>query len=217
MKQMDMAGELTADWDADRWVAVETLALTHFRDEGGDQRPAVRARLGHGGSTLCGIFHVNDRYVRSVRTGFQADVCNDSCVEFFFEPAGDGAYFNFEFSAGGAMLCHYVRDIGLPPERPRDFIPLSDAECEQVRVVSSLPPIVEPEITEAMVWTLAYRIPLSALEPYAGELGPLPNKTWRANFYKCGSQTSHPHYGSWMPVSEKNFHMPECFGDIVFE
>ena len=94
--------------------------------------------------------------------------------------------------------------------------PLSDAHCEAVAIVASLPETVDPEMTEAIVWTLAYSIPVAVIEEHSGPLGSLGGTCWRANFYKCGDATSHPHWASWQPVSELNFHMPECFGEIVF-
>jgi hypothetical protein len=39
---------------------------------------------------------------------------------------------------------------------------------------------------------------------------------WRANFYKCGHDTSHPHRGAWSPVDELNYHLPRCFGRLGF-
>ena len=39
----------------------------------------------------------------------------------------------------------------------------------------------------------------------------------RANFYKCGDKTAHPHFLSWNPVvsSKPDFHRPECFGELI--
>ena len=39
----------------------------------------------------------------------------------------------------------------------------------------------------------------------------------RANFYKCGDKTAHPHYLSWSPIhTEKpDFHRPEFFGELI--
>jgi hypothetical protein len=47
-------------------------------------------------------------------------------------------------------------------------------------------------------------------------LGPMSSQSWRDNFYKCGDQTSHPHWASWSPVDDLNFHLPRCFGTICF-
>ena len=191
--------------------------MTNFRPEGSDHRPCVKARLGYDDDSLRGIFRVEDQYVRAVHTGFQQSVCRDSCVEFFFQPGGGGPYLNFEFSAGGAMLCHCVRDNTRVTGGFKDMTVLSDDECRQVQIVTSLPAIVEPEITEPVTWTLAFAIPLAVVANYTEVSRPLSGQTWRANFYKCADESSHNHWGSWMPVAQLNFHLPECFGPIVFE
>ena len=211
-----MTSELDVRWDAPCWSGLDTLNIANFRPESSDHRPVVSARLGYDGAFLRGIFRTEDRYVRSVATGFQQNVCRDSCVEFFVQPRGEGAYHNFEFNAGGAMLWHCVRDHSRGPTGFADMSVTSDEECQAVEIISSLPSTVEPEIREPLTWTLAFAIPVSLLEKYVGALGPLSGQTWRANFYKCGDKTSHPHWGSWMPVSELNFHLPACFGVIQF-
>jgi hypothetical protein len=79
-----------------------------------------------------------------------------------------------------------------------------------------MPEMIEPEIKEETEWYLGFFFPFHLIAKYAGELGELSGKEWTANFYKCGDKTSHPHWASWNPVSELNFHLPECFGRIKF-
>jgi len=43
---------------------------------------------------LCGLFRVEDRYVRSVHTRFGEPVYLDSCVEIFLQPRPDRGYLN---------------------------------------------------------------------------------------------------------------------------
>jgi hypothetical protein len=79
-----------------------------------------------------------------------------------------------------------------------------------------LPCYVEPEIVEPVVWLLQFFIPFALLEKYMGPIGTVEGQTWRANAYKCGDETSQPHWASWQPLTEKNFHLPECFGAVHF-
>jgi hypothetical protein len=60
-------------------------------------------------------------------------------------------------------------------------------------------------------------VPFAFFERYVGKTPLLPGDRWRANFYKCGDATSHPHWASWSPVRELNFHRPDDFGTILFE
>lgn len=207
---------LHADWSDPAWAKADTLHIAHFRPEGSAHRPMTLARLLFDDETIHGIFHVQDRYVRCIHTGFNAPVSRDSCVEFFVQPTRAG-YFNFEFSCGGALLAYYITD----PTRTQGafvaYTPLAPTDGARVKIAHSLPSIVEPEISQPVEWSLQFRIPLALIEGYAGPFGGLPGHSWRANFYKCGDETSHPHWAAWSPVRELNFHLPECFGEIRFE
>jgi hypothetical protein len=217
VRRIDHVPALDGNWDAPAWQLAETLRLDHARPEGSDHRPRVQARLLHDGANIFGLFRVEDRYVRAVQRGFQAPVCRDSCVEFFFQPHAGRGYFNFEFSAGGAFLCSYIRDCTrIGEDGFADFELLGPEAEAAVSVCHSLPETVEPERVDPTVWTLQFAIPVCMLEAYAGHLGSLKGRTWTANLYKCGDETSHPHWLSWAPVDELNFHLPRCFQPIDF-
>ncbi|MBI5094406.1 MAG: diguanylate cyclase, partial [Candidatus Hydrogenedentes bacterium] len=67
-------------------------------------------------------------------------------------------------------------------------------------------------------WADEYPIPRALFETYVGPLGRIDGQTWRANFYKCGDETSHPHWASWAPIGEElNFHQPQYFAPIHFD
>lgn len=208
---------LEAGWDDPAWAHAETLELAHFRPEGSDHRPRTRARLLHTGDALLVLFRVEDRYVRSLHTRFGDPVYEDSCVEIFLEPAPGRGYLNFEVNAGGALLASHVTDPrrvagGLAAARR-----LGADEAASVLVRSSLPSVVDPEVETPLVWQLALFVPSGLLERSVGHLGPLAGQTWRANLFKCGDKTSHPHWASWAPLEERNFHLPACFGALRFE
>jgi hypothetical protein len=209
---------LEAGWDDPAWARAETLELEHFRPEGSAHRPRTRARLLHTGEALVGVFRVEDRWVRSVHTGFGDPVYEDSCVEVFLEPVPGRGYLNFEMNAGGALLASHVTD----PRRVAGgglaaAVPLRQELAARVRVRSSLPAVVLPEVSSPLEWQLAFEIPLAVVERHVGELGPLAGQAWRGNLYKCGDRTSHPHWASWAPLDERNFHLPRCFGTLRFE
>ena len=87
---------------------------------------------------------------------------------------------------------------------------------KQVQVKSSLPQVVEPEITAPVRWTLQFFIPFSVLEAFTGPLDAVSGQVWRGNFFKCATEVSHPHWAAWSPVDEFNFHLPRCFGWLFF-
>jgi hypothetical protein len=204
-------------WDDDAWRPVPVLSVAHFRPESSAHRPRTWAKLVWDAAHIYGIFKVADRYLRCVHTAFQSPVCKDNCVEFFVQPSPDRGYFNFEFNCGGALSASYITDCRRTADGFAGWQPLTPGEGRRIAVQSSLPRRVAPEITEARTWQLAFRIPLDVMGHYTGALRLAPGDIWRANFYKCGDETSHPHWAAWHPVDALNFHLPHCFGRLRFE
>lgn len=206
-----------AEWDGGFWKAIKPLTLRHFMGDRPEHFPHVQAKLAYEEDAVYVIFRVDDRYVRAVAQKHQDAVWEDSCVEFFFTPGEDIAqgYFNLEMNCGGTMLLHYQR---VPRERTSR---LAEEDVARIDVAHSLPKIVEPEITEPTQWTVAYRLPVEMFGKYfPAELAqPAPGVIWRANLYKCGDKTSHPHWLTWSPVAfeRPDFHRPQSFGTLVFE
>ena len=196
------------------WAQAETLEIQHFRPESSDHRPQTSARLLHDARGIYGSFRVQDRYVRCLRTQYHAEVWKDSCVEFFAQPRPDCGYFNFEFNCGGAFLCCHITDPERTPDGFREFVKVPADLGRMIQVRSSLPRRIEPEIMEPVVWTLSFSIPFALFEHYLGPLGAIAGQVWRGNFFKCAEDNSHPHWASWSPVDEFNFHRPSCFGTI---
>jgi hypothetical protein len=204
------------DWHHPSWGRAETLRVTHFRQEGSDHRPRTSARLLYDASGIHGIFEVEDRYVRCVRTNYFDEVWKDSCVEFFAQPKAGGGYFNFEFNCGGACLCSHIVNPERAPGGFKEFTKLPASIGKTIQARSSLPATVEPEIQEPTTWALRFYVPFALFEQYVGALGPIDGQVWRGNFYKCAEDVSHPHWASWSPVDRFDFHRPNCFGTIEF-
>jgi hypothetical protein len=212
------AGLSVADrWDDAPWAAAETVDIASFRPESSAHRPRTRARLLHTDGGLFGIFRVDDRYVRCVRRAFQDPVYQDSCVELFAQPRPGRGYVNLEMNCGGAILMSHVTDERRTKDGFAAFRRLREDEGRQVLVRGSLPPVVDPEIDAPVEWELAFFLPTAVLEGCVGPIGPLAGQEWRANLYKCGDATSHPHWAAWSPVDALNFHLPRCFGVLRFE
>ncbi|KMQ51518.1 hypothetical protein CHISP_1526 [Chitinispirillum alkaliphilum] len=205
------------DWENDFWSNANTAEIASFRPESSDHYPRTLVKLAYTEKHITGIFCVNDRYVRCVHTRYMDPVYTDSCVEFFIKPNRGHGYFNFEFNCGGAFLSSYIVDPARTSEGFRDYKVIPWSHGENVKVFPSMPPRVDPEIVGAVTWQIQFIIPFSFFEHYSGKLEIASGMQWSGNFYKCGDATSHPHWASWSPVKELNFHMPECFGRIEFE
>ncbi len=217
VKRCDEAPRLSGDLSTAPWQRAPVALVSQFRPESSDHRPATEARLLWTDTHLHGLFTVRDRHVRCRHTQFNDPVCRDSCVEFFVQPAGSPGYFNFEFNCGGTMLASWITDHRRTPEGFAAFERLSAQEGGTVEVFHSLPAVVEPEVPGPLDWLIQFAIPFALLERRTGPLVVEPGTTWHANFYKCADECSHPHWASWAPVDELNFHLPRCFGDLRFE
>lgn len=209
----------TENWDGQYWSDVPVIAVDNFFESSADSghRPDVTVKAVHTGQDMHIFFRVKDQYVRCVHTEFQGNVCRDSCVEFFVQPAPGPAYFNFEINCGGTLLLYFIEDHTITDDGFAKFTPVDAQDAKMVEIHASMPTVVDPEITEPTEWTIKFSFPIALFEKYLGPLGKLEGQTWRANFYKCGDQTSRPHHASWSPLKGKlNFHQPEFFAPIIF-
>lgn len=207
--------DLDAGWNQSPWKEVSSVIIGNYMGENPVHFPLAEVKVAYDDLSVSVMFQVADRYVRAVAKDHQGNVWEDSCVEFFFTPGPDVAkgYFNLEMNCGGTLLFHFQPGAG------KDRIVLSKKECDQIRCTHSQPCIVDPEIDKPVTWTVAYAIPIALLKKYCPVTTPAPNVEWRANFYKCGDKTSHPHWLTWAPVDslKPNFHLPESFGILAFE
>jgi Carbohydrate-binding family 9 len=215
-RRASAAPQLHVEWSYPVWAQADTLEIQHFRSESSGHHPQTAARLLYDQHGIYGIFRIQDRYVRCLRTQYHDPVWKDSCVEFFAQPKPERGYFNFEFNCGGAFLCCYITNPERTPEGFKEFIKVPAGIGKTIRTRSSLPARIETEIVEPVVWTLSFFIPFALFEHYLGPLGTSVGQEWRGNFFKCADETSHPHWASWSPVDELNFHRPDCFGTIRF-
>lgn len=186
--------------DSYRWPLVEGYRpTTAFRIRWDDEYISLRYR-------------VLERYVRCVETRYGGTVWRDSCVEFFFSPGTPG-YFNLEVNCGGTYLFAYQT------ARDENRVLLPEREASRIKVLTSLPKLLEPEVESEIPWQAECHIPYSLLESVAPIVRPAPGAVWRANLYKCAEANSHPHHGSWSPIEtpKPDFHQPAYFGDLRFE
>lgn len=217
VKRTAVKPEFTGAWDGPVWRQANTLSVANFHPASSEHHPVVEARLLHDDQAIHVHFKVQDHHVRCVHTQPQDKVYEDSCVEFFFQPRPDRGYLNLEANCGGTFLCGYIEDARRISGGFAKYTAVDPEWLARIQVYHSLPPVVDPEITTPVEWKLEYSIPLGMIEAYAGPLGRLAGQQWRANFFKCGDKTSHPHWASWAPIGEAlNFHQPDRFALLLF-
>ena len=56
------------------------------------------------------------------------------------------------------------------------------------------------------------------IENYGKVTRPKPGISWKANFFKIGTNSSNKHYATWSLVKSErpNFHLPQFFGELRF-
>jgi hypothetical protein len=215
IKRLPQPAQLDTNWEGPVWADVDALQLMNHMGERPAHFPTTQARLVYDAESIHVMFRVEDRYVRAIAEGHGGPVWRDACVEFFFAPsdAPMSGYFNLEMNCGGSILFNHQF-------RPwKEKVPVPLADIERLEVFHSLPKIVDPEITAPIVWTAGYRLPFALVARHCPTMKtPTPGVTWRANFYKCAENNSHPHWLTWNKVEfpKPNFHMPEYFGTIEF-
>lgn len=205
---------IDSSWDKKEWSTIEAIKIDNYMGRLPEHQPKTLAKMGYDSENIYVIFKVEDQFVRAVTDGFHEPVWEDSCCEFFFTPGKDidKGYFNLEMNCGGTLLLHFNKVAR------KDMVEVDVADCKKIEISASLPPIIDPEITEPTTWMLEYKIPIAILEKYTTVEKPATGVTWKGNFYKCGDKTSQPHWLTWSVVDEPdpNFHVPESFGSLEF-
>ena len=79
---------------------------------------------------------------------------------------------------------------------------VSPAAAETITVYHSLQETIEPERTDPVEWIIQYRLPFDVLTAYAPVTRSLPGTVWKGNFYKCGDNTTNPHWLTWSEIKK---------------
>ena len=203
---------LDAAWDSEMWANANIAKVDFAFAQNSDHTPDVQLKMLHDGERICGLYQVKDQYVIARAIKDQDMVCRDSCVEFFVKPAGADCYFNLEMNCGGTFLLYRCVNLF-----QKDYIEIPDEDMQKIERFHTLPKNITEEITEPVTWYLAFAMNMDFFAKYAGSKKPLSGQVWSANFTKCADHCSHPTWLSWMPLTKCSFHMPDQFGELVFE
>ncbi len=167
--------------------------------------PEVQLYLAHSDEGFWLHYIVDGQDLRTLSPADGNYVHTDSCVEFFMQQEQGEDYINFEFNAGG--VCYASHHQG--KSQSQGF---SQEEFNSIKRWGSHLGQRLDIANEQIKWDLSVFIPWKTLG-YTDHKAP---KSFRANFYKCGDETAHPHYLSWSPIVKESpaFHCPEFFGEI---
>ena len=186
----------TPDWNTVAVMPIDNLLWTDSVDI------TAQAQLCWDADYLYVRLEAWEKEIRMEETGPLAEVCEDSCLEFFLQPTERTDYFNFEMNPNQALWLGYGTNI-------EDLIRMTN-RC----VVTMLDSQVE--FTEGG-WVLSYHIPFAFIRRFFPEFKAEVGTRMRANAYKCGDSTAKPHYLAWNPIDlpEPAFHCPQFFGELI--
>lgn len=205
---------LSNEWEDSTWKEIQPVDINNFMGDKPGHFPASQVKVAYDNSAIYVKFKVDDKFIKAVYSNHQDPVYKDSCVEFFFTPGKDisEGYFNLEMNCIGTMLFHHQK---VPRQ---NSVAINETDIEKVEVISSLTEVIDPEKVENMSWQVSYKIPFSILKKYHNFEDPGPGTIWKANFYKCADDTSHPHWLTWALIDNPtpDFHRPEFFGELHF-
>ena len=168
--------------------------------------PLCAGRIARTEDSLVVDFRVSGLDLRAQNTADNGSQWEDSCVEVFIEDPDGSVYYNFEINPLGKVLAAEGPDRHNRTVRPEE-------EMSGILRIADYSEALDLEGVHT--WRVAVVIPfhLIGVDP-----DNLPEKL-RANFYKCGDKTAHPHFLSWSPVgtASPDFHRPEYFGQLLLK
>ncbi|MBO6063552.1 MAG: hypothetical protein J6P62_06210, partial [Bacteroidales bacterium] len=143
--------------------------------------------------------------LRALNTEDNGSQWEDSCVEVFIENPDGSEYYNFEINPIGKVLAAKGPDRANRVKRPA-------GEMEEILRIARFE---GPQEYAGGIWDWRVTV-LIPFELVGVDPENLPEKL-RANFYKCGDKTAHPHFLSWNPVGTPapDFHRPDFFGELI--
>lgn len=166
----------------------------------------VKFQVAHNNQGVFLHFAVEEEFIKAQYVRPNESVWEDSCVEFFISFDKGVNYYNLEFNVAGTGL------IGYGPKIKADRARLRPEVITSVMTATS---IVSQQNNKR--WSMLMYIPTAVF--VHSHLPHLSGLSAQANFYKCGDGLPNPHFLSWNAIDwpKPNFHLPEFFGDIVFQ
>lgn len=170
--------------------------------------PVCCGRIARTEDALVVDFRVSGLDMRACNTEDNGRQWEDSCVEVFIKDPENDDYYNFEINPLGKVLACTGPSREGRRARPED----------EMEDILRFPDTFEEgpvEVEGVQSWRVCVVIPFRLI---GVESGNLPESI-RANFYKCGDKTAHPHFLSWNPIETQkpDFHTPRFFGKLILK
>jgi hypothetical protein len=167
-------------------------------------KPQVQFSIAHSGECIFLKYFVTEKSIRAAAGNINGTVWEDACVEFFVS-FDDRGYYNLEFNCIGTALAGFGKEKG-------SRVRIEETIIRKMKYSSCI-----SNTAENIYWELTVAIPLEVFTHH--NLTPLKGKEGKANFYKCGDALPQPHFVAWSNIEapQPNFHLPQFFGNLLFE
>ncbi len=192
------------------WTDIETAKVDVFNWQnfkGYD--PEAEFKMVHDDNYLYIKLTANNDYIKNQCTEINDFVCGDSCMEAFLSTPGDEEhYINFEFNANGVAF------VGYGDEKTKRLTLDPDIIRKNLIVMAEPSKVAENERGK---WSLTVMIKKEFFPLITGKEFT-SGCTGKGNVYKCGDRVI-SHFISWNEIhtDHPNFHVPQAFGDLIFE
>lgn len=190
-----------------QWDVVPKASVSSFHWETDPPyRPRTYARLcGVRGKGIYYMAESEEAPLRCKSTRRDDPVYEDSCLELFLNPlpACSDCYINVETNPCGVFLSQF-------------------GSSRESRVWMREVTVLVPEVSAYQkdgIWGVQVFLSDALIAQLYQTQYRTEAQKMRGNFYKCGDQTVHPHFGAFSPVDTAalGFHNPQRFADIILK
>ena len=198
--------------DEPAWVAAPDVGPFQFPWWVSGKQEQTVAKLLYDDRNLYVAYLCEDAHIWAEAVHRDGAVYQDDCVEIFAAPNPDRpqAYFNIEMNVLGVFLDQFH------PEGPG--VPVKEEwNGKGIRIATSRVGTLNDDSDADQHWILEAAIPFENYAPVAKHAPPRPGDVWHVGLNRCGGKTN-PQYSQWSPSNtpKPSFHVPECFGRMVF-
>lgn len=198
--------DLFLDGNVDKlqWKSAKEILLVDNRT-GGKPQQTTSAKLLWNDKNLYVCFRCVDNYINATMTGYNDKLYEEEVVEVFIDDNRDmKTYMELEVNPLNALLHYSIHND------------LKGNKIGYGRVDKNVKSAVFCDELSG-IWSVELEIPFSEFIT-AENIPPQKGDKWLMNLYRIDRpKNMKEEYMSWSPTGEDNFHLPEKFGELIFD
>jgi hypothetical protein len=200
---------IDGDLSKSEWQNVESIFLSENK-QGGEPIQSTEVKAIWGDEYLYFAFTCQDNFIYATMNKFNDSIWKEEAVEVFIGSGegDDNLYFEFNFNPLNAHLHYFV-----VPNKGRDPLEQVYARNKDTTVSTV---IVDKEKN---IWQVEAAINFRELFNMKNK-PPKDGDKVRINFFRIDIVDivkEENEYSAWSPTFEGNFHVPDAFGEMIFE